>query len=171
MNKEFIKDSIYSFVRLFGILWLALLIISLGFNIILFFVNRTQVYVLGVIETILFFAITFTGCFLLSKSDGYKNNALFSKSELPKYAIVLMLHILYAFLFKFAIYSSGASYSLSHIIWRKLGHSIHGIGSAPNWLYLILLIMFDLLYLMAVIMGRNYGYKKRISDRKQLTGK
>ena len=145
MNKEFIKDSIYSFVRLFGLLWLAVLVMSLGFNIILFFVNRTQVYILETIEIIILFIIVFAGCFLLGKSDGYKNNSTFSKSEFPKYAVVLTLHILYAFLFKFAIYSSGASYSLSHIIWRKLGHSIHGIGSAPNWLYLILLIMFDIL--------------------------
>lgn len=168
--KEFIKDSFYAFVRLFGLLWFSLLTISLGINFILLFVERTQVYLLGTIDACLLFALTFGGCFLLAKNDGYKNAAPFQKNELGKYVVVLFLHILYASLFKFAIYTTGAAYDLAHILWRLLGHDVHGIGSAPFWLYLAFLVVLDLLYLVAVMAGRKYGYKKRLQNRKKLTG-
>ena len=83
--------------------------------------------------------------------------------------MVLVLHTLYASLFKFAIYTSGAAYDLAHILWRLSGHDVHGIGSAPFWLYLIFLVLLDLLYLLAVIWGRKCGYKKRLRHRKSLT--
>ena len=167
--KQFTTDSIYAFVRLFGLLWFSLLVLSLGFNVILFFVSRTQVILLGIVDTVLLFLLTFGGCFLLAKADGYKNSASFFKKELGKYAVVLVLHVLYASLFKFAIYTTGAAYDLSHIVWRLMGHNVHGIGSAPFWLYFLFLVIFDFLYLVAVILGRRCGCKKRQQDRKRLT--
>ena len=168
MYKDFIKNSGYTFVRFFGILWLSLLITILGFFIATFFIERKHELILDILQAILFFISTFGGCFLLARSDGYKSNLPFQKNDLPKYCFVFILHIIYAFCFGFAIYTTGAAYNITHIIWRQTGHEVKGNGSAPFWLYLIFLVVFDCIYLLAVIWGKKKGVQKRLSDRKKL---
>lgn len=171
MHKDFIKNSGYTFVRFFGILWLSMLICILAYFIIPFWIPREQTTVNRLIRACILFFPTFGGCFFLAKSDGYKNERLLQKNELKKYAFVLLLHVLYGFLFRFAIYTNGAVYDIAHMIWAALGNKVHGIGSAPFWLYLSLLIAFDCIYLLAVMWGRKTGVQKRVRDRMQLTSK
>lgn len=106
--------------------------------------------------------------FVFAYRDGYGSDRAFGKSELLTYFAAFVFQIVVGFVFKYAVYISGSAYSITHIIWLQTGHKLDGIGSAPLWLYIVLMLSCDMVYLIFGWIGYRLGRHNRMTERSKL---
>lgn len=160
------KEQLLIFVRFIGVLTVSLCATLISVLILRFFSQE------DLFEKVICFIVSliaaFIGLWNIAIKDGYKSASAFLLQDLKTYLFVFAYQLIFAIIFKFAVYTSGPAYWMAHFIWLLSGHTLSGIGSAPTWLYILCMIACDGVYLILVFIGKKQGYLRRIKEREKL---
>ncbi len=163
------KEGLWAFLRLFGALWLAslsgvaslfwrllfgeslvaesLLTIALSLSVLLFFLGRA------------------------SYRAGYREKKRFFPQGLFTVGFSLLLQLIYASIFEFALYAAGPAATATSLLWQLMGNLPPHLGDTPFLMKFGFLLFFDALYLLALwrIQKRGYDRAEREKDKQNFT--
>ncbi len=168
MIKRIFINSLVNFGYLLATLALSMVLVIIVLGLVLFVFGDIG---LAIARTLLFCAISFGGLFYLNSQSAYKNGAPVLSETILSGVLMSIYHILLAKLLKFVMYTSGAAYFAIQSYYLLSGQQIPDMYAVPDWIYILLMIFFDILYIAAIYLGGRYGARKRQRDREHLTGR
>lgn len=168
MVKRILTNSLLNFARLVGTLAISMILVIMVLGLVLFVFGDTG---LAILRTLLFCAISFGGLFYMNSQSAYKNSAPVLSETVLSGVLMTIYHILIAKLLKFVMYTSGAAYYAIQSYYLIIGQEIPDMYTVPDLTYILLMILFDILYIAAIYLGGQHGARKRQRDREQLTGR
>ncbi len=168
MVKRILTNSLLNFARLIGTLAISMVLVIMVLGLVLFVFGDIGT---AILRTLLFCAISFGGLFYMNSQSAYKNGAPVLSETVLSGVLMTIYHILLAKLLKFVMYTSGAAYYAIQSYYHLSGQPLPDMYTVPDWIYILLMLFFDILYIAAIFLGGQYGARKRQRDREHLTGR
>ena len=167
--KEIIRQSGLLFLGLAGAMWVGLLIadgllmmiLMLSFTISPFVSRMCRI--VGYITVL---SITMTIC---SSRISFKKKSFCVWETVVSAGLACIYQMLVAPIFNFAMYISGAAWYLGEIFCGGANTPIGQVGYAPARCYVWGMLICDVFYIVAIVIGAYIGYRKRQIFAKKLT--
>lgn len=129
-------------------------------------VNNQNKFLVRLFETL---ACVFVLCALLfffAYKRGYKKAETHYINLLISLILAGGMQLIYATIFRYAVYTTAGAYYFAHMLYAG-GHQelTFTYDDVPAHMYIIAMCIAYCFYIIAVIVGENFGKKKRLKER------
>ena len=168
MKKNIGINTLFYFLYVFASCVIVMLIEALFTNVVEKFVALPYP-VLTVIRIVIYTAGIPAILAVVGRSEGYREGACSVGATLTSGLLAILPHLLFAMLFKFQAFVSGAvrfTAGLIHNGWDVTYDSL--INETPYHMFLLVFAAYGLLYTVVLTVFKYLGAQKRIMDRAEL---
>ena len=107
---------------------------------------------------------------LLGYFEGYRSEESGTVETAISCALALVIHVLFAMLFGFQAFITGAVRFTAGFIHNGMDITYEGMIATPYGLFLLIFLAYGILYSVLLGVFKNMGAKNRVADRRELTG-
>ena len=162
--KSILKDALLYFLQIFIYAWPAFLSGNLVFGAIVYFIlGGFYARIVEIVSSILILCVLL---FIFAYKRAYKKVEFHGISLLISLLLAAGLQMIYAMLFRFAVYTGAGAYYLAHYIYDPIRSADY--YEVPAYLYNISIIAVFPLYIISVMSGEYLGKKKHMQERAAL---
>lgn len=168
MKKNIGINTLFYFLYVFASCVIVMLIEALFTNVVEKFVALPYP-VLTVIRIVIYTAGIPAILAVVGRSEGYREGACSVGATLTSGLLAILPHLLFAMLFKFQAFVSGAVRFMAGLIyngWDVTYESL--VNKTPYYLFLIVFGVYGLLYAAVLTVSKYLGAQKRVMDRAEL---
>lgn len=164
MIKEYLTKAFHYFIYIFTCLWITLFI-SMPCIILTRFKFPMESVEESIILTLTMTIVMGISLYICTRRIGYSDREFHLRETLVQVILALVLQLIYASFFRFAVYSSGPAYFLGRTIYLINGGTDKGV---PGVLVFQMMLLFDAIYIVISVIANNSGVKKREKEREKL---
>ncbi len=160
-----LKDALVYWLQIAIYIWPAFLLGNGFFGLIVYFIlNSSCAQITEIASSILILCVLL---FVFAYKKAYKKEEFHGISLLISMILAAGLQLLYARLFRFAVYTGAGAYYLAHYLYDPTRSVAY--YEVPASLYIASMLAVYPLYIISVILGEYLGKKKRVQERAYLT--
>lgn len=129
-------------------------------------VNNSNHFLSRLSETVTCVLVLCVCLFISAYRRGHKKGEFHYKSLLISLVLATGMQLIYATVFRFAVYTTAGAYYLAHLIYAGSDGSVtFAYDEVPAYLYILTMCIAAVFYITAVISGEYLGNKKRLKER------
>ena len=129
-------------------------------------VNNSNAFFARLSETVTCILVVCAFLFVFAYRRGHKKAEFHYKRLLISLALAAGMQLIYAAVFRFAVYTTAGAYYLAHLLYADGQQGVNvAYDEVPAYLYITTMCIADVFYIAAVISGEYLGKKKRLQER------
>ena len=132
-------------------------------------VNNQDNFSSRLFETITCIIVLCAFLFVFAYRRGYKKGEVHYTSLLISLILVAGMQLIYAKIFRYAVYTTAGAYYLAHMLHAGSHQELtFAYYDVPAYMYIITMLIADCFYISTVILGEYLGKRKRLKERAAL---
>ena len=163
--KPIFMDALLYFFQIVVYIWPSFLI---GNNLVgvtvRIFLNNSNEFLTKLSETITCVLVLCAFLFVFAYRRGHKKAEFHYKSLLISLLLAFGLQLIYATIFRFALYTTAGAYFFGLMLYP----GTVAYDDVPAYVYIMTMCIVDVFYIAAVLWGEYLGKKKRLAERSVL---
>ena len=160
-----LKDAFLYWLQIAIFIWPAFLLGNGFFALIVYFIfNSSCAQITEIASSILILCVLL---FVFAYKRAYKKIEFHGSRILISMLLAAGLQLLYARLFRFAVYTGAGAYYLAHYLYDPTRSVAY--YEVPASLYIASILAVYPLYILSVMLGEYLGKQKRLQERDELT--
>ena len=165
--KTILVDTLLYWVQIVIYIWPSFLIGNgLVGLLVKILVNNSNNFLARLSETITCILVLCVLLFFFAYKRGYKKAEFHCKSLLVSLILATGMQLIYAIIFRFAVYTTAGAYYLAHLLYAGGQQGVtFAYDEVPGYMYIMTMCIADIFYITAVILGEYLGERKRIKER------
>ena len=168
MKKNICINGFFYFLYFFGSCFIVMLAEALFINVVEKFIALPYP-VLTVMRIVIYTAGVTAILAVAGRQEGYREASCHVGATIASGAIATVLHLLFAMLFHYQGFVSGAVRFTAGLVFNGWGVTYDSlINDTPYWGFLATYAAYALLYVAALTLSKYLGAQKRILDRADL---